>query len=100
MDKKNDIFLNVIDNHKGIIYKIANSYCREQEVREDLVQEIIIQLWQSFDSYNDQFKYSTWVYRIALNTAISYYRKALSLEIPRWAEKEKIISNMAKCKRL
>ena len=75
MDNKTDIFLKVIENHKGIIYKIANSYCKVREERKDLTQEIIIQLWESFDKYDKQFKFSTWIYRIALNTAISFYRK-------------------------
>lgn len=68
-------FISVIQTHKGIIYKIANSYCKDSEDRKDLVQEIIIQLWQSFEKYNNSYKYSTWIYRIALNTAISFYRK-------------------------
>lgn len=72
---KQDIFLSVIEDHKGIIYKIANTYCKVTGDREDLVQEIILQLWKSFDNYNEQFKYSTWIYRIALNVAISFYRK-------------------------
>ena len=72
---KHDIFLSVIEDHKGIIYKIANSYCKVPDDRKDLVQEIILQLWKSFDNYNGQFKYSTWIYRIALNVAISFYRK-------------------------
>ena len=72
---KQDLFLSVIEDHKGIIYKIANSYCKVPEDRKDLVQEIILQLWKSFDNYNEQFKYSTWIYRIALNVAISFYRK-------------------------
>ena len=72
---KQDLFLSVIEDHKGIIYKIANSYCKAPEDRKDLVQEIILQLWKSFDNYNEQFKYSTWIYRIALNVAISFYRK-------------------------
>ena len=72
---KHDIFLSVIEDHKGIIYKIANSYCKVPDDRKDLVQEIILQLWKSFDNYNEQFKYSTWIYRIALNVAISFYRK-------------------------
>ena len=58
------------------IYKITNSYCKDTEDRKDLVQEIIVQLWNSFEKYNDQYKYSTWIYRIALNVAISFYRKA------------------------
>ena len=72
---KKDHFLATIDAHKKIIYKIVNSYCRNREDRKDLEQEIIIQLWNSFDKYNDEYKYSTWMYRIALNVAISFYRK-------------------------
>ena len=75
MDKKEEKFLSIIDRHKGIIYKVANAYCKEDIDREDLIQEIIIQLWSSLDNYNEQFKLSTWIYRIALNTSISYYRK-------------------------
>lgn len=72
---KSDIFLSVIEAYKGIIYKVANSYCKNTDDRKDLVQEIVLQLWKSFDSYNEQFKLSTWIYRIALNVAISFYRK-------------------------
>jgi len=76
-EEKSALFLSVMDNHKGIIYKIAFSYCKEPKDREDLIQEIFIQLWKSFDGYNNQYKYSTWIYRIALNTAISFYRKEI-----------------------
>ncbi len=76
MDKNRDIFLSLLESHKGIIYRVANSYCRDSADRQDLVQEIIIQLWTSFDRYDSSFKHSTWMYRIALNTAISYYRKS------------------------
>lgn len=73
--KEDNVFLSVIEQHKGIIYKIANSYCRNTEDRKDLIQEVIFQLWRSFHRYNDQYKYSTWLYRITLNVAISFYRK-------------------------
>ena len=72
---KSQMFLNVLQTNKGIIYKVANSYCNNVEDRKDLVQEIIIQLWRSFHKYSDQYKYTTWIYRIALNVAISFYRK-------------------------
>jgi len=72
---KSELFLSVINSNKGIIYKVANSYCKNSENRNDLVQEIIIQLWKSFDKYNEQYEHSTWIYRIALNVAISFYRK-------------------------
>jgi len=72
---KQGVFLSVIEANKGIIYKVANSYCKIPEDRKDVMQEIILQLWKSFDNYNEKFKYSTWIYRIALNVAISFYRK-------------------------
>jgi len=73
LDKKR--FLEVLDDHKRIIFKVENAYCKNVFLREDLIQEIVIQLWKSFAKYNDQYKYSTWIYRIALNVSISYYRK-------------------------
>jgi RNA polymerase sigma-70 factor (ECF subfamily) len=72
---KEDKFLSVIESHKGILYKVANNYCKNREDRKDLIQEIIYQLWKGFDNYNPQFQYSTWIYRISLNVAISFYRK-------------------------
>ncbi len=75
---KSDIFIATIEAHKGIIYKIANLYCKNDDDRKDLVQEILLQLWKSFDKYDEQYKYSTWIYRIALNVAISFYRKEKS----------------------
>lgn len=72
---KTALFLSVIETNKGLIYKVANAYCNHAEDRKDLVQEIIIQVWRSFHNYNSQYKYSTWMYRIALNTAISFQRK-------------------------
>lgn len=76
---KEDKFLSVIDNHKGILYKVANNYCKNSEDKKDIIQEIIYQLWKAFDKYNPQFQYSTWIYRISLNTAISFYRKEKSI---------------------
>jgi RNA polymerase sigma-70 factor (ECF subfamily) len=70
-----DDFLRVIEANKGIIYKISRAYCKHDEDRKDLIQEIIIQIWNSFQKYNDQYQHSTWIYRIALNVAISLYRK-------------------------
>ena len=76
MDKyRTGNFLIIVENNKGILFKVANSYCRNIEDRKDLVQEIILQLWKSFDNYNEKFKLSTWIYRISLNVAISFYRK-------------------------
>lgn len=69
-------FHELIQQNKRIIYKICNSYCRNAQDREDLAQEIIYQLWRSGHSFQAEHRFSTWMYRIALNTAISFYRKS------------------------
>ncbi|HMI80003.1 MAG TPA: sigma-70 family RNA polymerase sigma factor [Ferruginibacter sp.] len=68
-------FLKRIEEHKLIIYKICNSYCRNRYDRADLAQEISYQLWKSFNHFNGAVKFSTWMYRVALNVAITFYRK-------------------------
>lgn len=76
MVKNNDTeFLRQLETHKLIIYKICNSYCRNRHNRDDLVQEITYQLWRSYHHFNGSVKFSTWMYRVALNVAITFYRK-------------------------
>src|SRR5690242_11742925 len=68
-------FIEMVTLNKGIIYKICNSYCDNKEDREDLAQEIIYNLWKAYQRYEPASKFTTWMYRIALNVAISFYRK-------------------------
>ena len=68
-------FQELIEQHRGILYKVARAYCPLEEERQDLIQEMMIQIWQALPRYNAQYKSSTWIYRIALNVAISHYRK-------------------------
>jgi len=68
-------FLEQLQNHKGIVIKICNTYCSEKSEKEDLAQEIVFNLWKAFAKYVPDYKFSTWMYRIALNVAISFYRK-------------------------
>ena len=68
-------FQTLLDAHKGILYKVCNAYCRNRDDREDLAQEIVVQLWRSFGTFDERFRFSTWMYRIALNIAISFYRR-------------------------
>lgn len=72
---KKALFTQTMEQHKGIIYKVVNSYCQNQHDRQDLAQEILTTMWLAYDNYNKDYKFSTWMYRIALNVAISYYRK-------------------------
>jgi len=74
IDKKE--FVRLIQENKGIVFKICNSYCQDKEGREDLAQEIVYQLWRSIQTFHAELKFSTWMYRITLNVAISYYRKS------------------------
>jgi RNA polymerase sigma factor (sigma-70 family) len=68
-------FLEQIETHKGIIHKISKMYMDDEDDQKDLFQEIICQLWKSYDSFNHQSKFSSWMYRVALNTAIVYFKK-------------------------
>ncbi|MFT3826647.1 MAG: RNA polymerase sigma factor [Chitinophagaceae bacterium] len=68
-------FLQLIQENKAILFKISNSYCHNEQDREDLVQEIIFQLWKSGHSFQSERRFTTWMYRVALNVAISFYRK-------------------------
>ena len=68
-------FLQIIKNNQGIIHKVCNIYCDEQEDRNDLFQEIVAQLWKSYPSFREESKFSTWMYRVALNTAITTFKK-------------------------
>lgn len=68
-------FINLINKHQGLIHKICIMYESDPDVRNDLFQEIVFQLWKSFSSFRGEAKITTWMYRIALNTAISGFRK-------------------------
>ncbi len=70
----------MLEENKRIIFKICHSYCKDVEGQKDLVQEVIIQLWNSFDRFDGKSKRSTWIYRVTLNVAISHYRKIKTRE--------------------
>jgi RNA polymerase sigma-70 factor, ECF subfamily len=68
-------FIETIETHRGIIYKVCKMYCPVDDDCEDLYQDIVAQLWRAWGSFRGESKISTWIYRIALNTAISGFRK-------------------------
>lgn len=68
-------FIGLIKENERIILKVCNIYCREPEDREDLYQDILVQLWKSFPNFSRKSKITTWMYRIAFNTAVSRFRK-------------------------
>lgn len=68
-------FVDLINLHRGIIFKVCSLYAREQARREDLFQDIVLQIWKSYPKFRGESLITTWMYRIALNTAISQFRK-------------------------
>lgn len=83
-------FLKTLDKHQGIVHKVSRMYRDTPQDQEDLFQEIVLQLWRSFPDFRQQSKVSTWMYRIALNTAIAAFRKK-KVELVFKAEIPKII---------
>jgi len=68
-------FITLVKEHQGLIHKVCILYETDKEARNDLFQEIVLQLWRSFHTFRGESKITTWMYRIALNTAISGLRK-------------------------
>jgi RNA polymerase sigma factor (sigma-70 family) len=68
-------FVKIISENQGIIHKVCSIYCDSEEDRRDLFQEILAQLWKSYPSFRSESKFSTWMYRVALNTAITSFKK-------------------------
>lgn len=67
--------MNRIESHKGILYKVSKMYMDTHDDQQDLFQEIICQLWKSYDSFRNESQFSTWMYRVAVNTAIVFLKK-------------------------
>jgi RNA polymerase sigma-70 factor, ECF subfamily len=74
-DKLSEQFLGVLEENAGIIIKISRAYTNSYSDREDLINDITLELWKSFDRFNGESKISTWIYRVALNTSMNYKRK-------------------------
>ncbi len=69
-----ETFIETLNNHRALIYKVCNLYCSDKEDRKDLFQEIVLQIWKSFKSFRHESSITTWMYRIALNTAITHFK--------------------------
>lgn len=73
--QENKDFVELLNNNQNIIHKVCNMYMNNAQEREDLFQEITLNAWKAFHNFRGDAKFSTWLYRISLNTAISFYRK-------------------------
>lgn len=69
-------FVTELESNQNIVHKVCSLYAHDREAHNDLFQEITIQLWKAYPKFRGDSKFSTWMYRVALNTAISLYRKS------------------------
>ena len=76
-------FLRLIEQHKGILYKVSKMYMDNSEDQNDLVQEIVLQLWKSYERFEGNAQFSTWMYRVSLNTALTYFKKEKKYQMSR-----------------
>ncbi len=69
-------FVTELENNQNIVHKVCSLYTNNRQAHKDLFQEITIQLWKAYPKFRGDSKFSTWMYRVALNTAITLYRKS------------------------
>lgn len=74
-----ELFVRQLRENQNIVHKICRLYTKDQDAHNDLFQEITIQLWKAFPKFRGDAKFSTWAYRVALNTAITLYRKSTKM---------------------
>lgn len=81
---KQQAFTEVIKNNQGLIFKITSVYTNNKEDQKDLYQEIVYQLWKSYKTFKGNSKISTWIYRVALNTSITFLKqeKKSGIKVP------------------
>jgi RNA polymerase sigma-70 factor (ECF subfamily) len=100
-------FIQLINTNRGLIYKVCNLYCHADDDKKDLFQEIVLQLWTSYPNFRNESLNTTWLYRVALNTAISNFRKesrnperstisVSELQIPDWPSENDAVSMLQK----
>lgn len=90
MNDLKEKFLTLLEEHQGIVHHICTLYTHDKDDHKDLFQEIVFHLWKSFASFQHQSKFSTWLYRVALNTAISQLRKNKKMSYTNLEEAENI----------
>ncbi|WP_299213027.1 sigma-70 family RNA polymerase sigma factor [uncultured Dokdonia sp.] len=77
MDKNlQEQFVTLLEENQNIVHKVCRLYTNNRDQHNDLFQEVTIQLWRAFPKFRGDAKFSTWMYRVALNTAITLYRKS------------------------
>lgn len=74
-DNVSEHFLSIFEDNTGIVIKISRAFTNTSHDREDLINDIALELWKSFEKFKGNSKISTWIYRVALNTSMNYKRK-------------------------
>lgn len=74
-DPNDGVFIQLLNQNLGIAYKVGRAYFPDRDDREDALQEMMYQLWRSYPRFNGNSKFSTWMYKVCLNTALTYKRK-------------------------
>ncbi|WP_339842260.1 sigma-70 family RNA polymerase sigma factor [uncultured Maribacter sp.] len=72
---KETVFTDLIRKHQALLYKVTSVYTDNKQDQEDLFQEVVYQLWKYFDSFREESKITTWMYRVAMNTAITQLKR-------------------------
>lgn len=86
-------FLQLIEQNRGIIFKVIRLYVRHAEDERDLFQEILFQAWKSYPRFNGLSKFSTWLYRVSLNTVLTFKRRPVLVETREVLESKEVITN-------
>lgn len=68
-------YMNLIQQHEGIIHKVIGLYVDYEEDKKDLYQEVLLQAWKSYPRYEGKSSFSTWLYKVALNTVLNFHKK-------------------------
>lgn len=87
------VFLDLIENNRGIIFKVIRLYVRHAEDERDLFQEILFQAWKSYPRFDGRSKFSTWLYRVSLNTVLTFKRRPQLVESRDELESPEVVTN-------
>ena len=98
-------FLELLRNYNRIIYKVSSFYVDENTTLDDLYQDVVLNLWKAFPNFRKESQPSTWIYRIALNTCVSFYRNnnrrpacvKITPDIKAYVEENEIVSELYVC---
>ena len=98
-------FLELLRSYNRIIYKVVSFYVDENTTSDDLYQDVVLNLWKSFPNFRNESQPSTWIYRIALNTCVSFYRNSrrrpacveITPEIKAFTEENEAVTELYAC---